>query len=54
MHLLRLLLMAWLALGIGSLFYLFWLCERTAAKVKDLNESFSPQRAEIEMNNPAA
>ena len=54
MHLLRLILMAWFVLGIGSLFYLFWLCERTAAKVKDLNESFSPQQTRIDMNYPAA
>jgi len=44
---LRLLLMAWLVLGIVSLFYLFWLCERTAAKGRDSNAFFSPQRAEV-------
>jgi hypothetical protein len=39
--------MTWLGLGIVSLFYLFRLCERTAAKVDDSNELFSRQRAEV-------
>jgi hypothetical protein len=38
MHLLRLFLMAWLSLGIVSVFLLFWLCKRTAARVKEPGE----------------
>jgi hypothetical protein len=35
MHLLRLFFTAWLALGAVTVFLLFWICMRTAAKVKD-------------------
>jgi uncharacterized membrane protein YsdA (DUF1294 family) len=35
MHLLRLFFTAWLALGAVTVFLLFWLCKRTAAKAKD-------------------
>jgi hypothetical protein len=38
MHLLRLFLMAWLSLGIVSVFLLFWLCKRTAARLKEPSE----------------
>ncbi len=49
MHLLRLLLMAWLALGIASLCSLFWLCKRTDVTAKEQSKliSFSPQPAEF-------
>jgi hypothetical protein len=49
MHLLRLLLMAWLALGIVSLCFLFWLCKRTDMTAKEPSKliSFSPQPAEL-------
>ncbi len=47
MHLLRLFLTAWLALGIVTVSFLFWLCMRTAAKDKNSTEFFSSERAEI-------
>jgi hypothetical protein len=47
MHLLRWFLAAWLALGIVTVSFLFWLCTRTATAVKDSTEFFSSQRAEI-------
>jgi hypothetical protein len=45
MHFLRLFLMAWLPLGIVSVFFLFVLCKRTAATVKEPGRvnPFSPQ-----------
>jgi hypothetical protein len=49
MQLLRLLLMVWLALGIVSLCFLFWLCKRTDMTAKQPSKviSFSPQPAEF-------
>ena len=49
MHLLRLLLMAWLAFGIVSLCFLFWLCKRTDMTAREPSKlmSFSPQPAEF-------
>jgi hypothetical protein len=49
MQLLRLLLMVWLALGIVSLCFLFWLCKRTDMTAKEPSKliSFSPQPAEV-------
>ena len=38
MYLLRLFLTAWLALGIVTVFFLFWLCKRTAAVVKESDQ----------------
>lgn len=35
MHRLRMFLLAWLSLGTVTLVFLFWLCKRTAAAVKD-------------------
>jgi hypothetical protein len=51
MHLIRLFLTAWLALGVVTAFLLFWLCKRTAAPVEDSNKFFSPQRAEMRTDN---
>jgi hypothetical protein len=45
MHLLRLLLKAWLVLGTVSVFLLFWLCKRTAATIRDPDDQFSPPDA---------
>jgi hypothetical protein len=48
MHLLRLFLTAWLAFGIVTVFFLFWLCTRTARRLNDiepltpLNDSVVP------------
>jgi len=38
MHLLRLFFMAWLGLGVASIFFLFWLCKRTDARKDRLPE----------------
>ena len=38
MHLLRLFLAAWLVLGILAVFFLFWLCRRTAKRVNALGK----------------
>ena len=38
MHLLRLFFMAWLGIGVGSIFFLFWLCKRTDARNDRLPE----------------
>lgn len=48
MHLLRFVLMAWSTLGVVSVFFLFWLCKRTAATVMDPSGliSFSPEPAD--------
>jgi hypothetical protein len=35
MHFLRLFFLAWLAFGTVTVFLLFWLCKRTAARLKD-------------------
>jgi hypothetical protein len=34
MYLIRLFLMGWLSLGIVTVFFLYWLCRRTAATIK--------------------
>ena len=49
MHLLRLFLMAWLALAIASLCFLFWLCKQTGMIAKEPSKliSLSPKRAEL-------
>jgi hypothetical protein len=54
MHLLRLLLMAWLSLGLVSVLFLFWLCKRTAAMIGDPGKFFPSRRAEIQADNRAA
>jgi hypothetical protein len=46
MHFLALFLKAWLAIGTVTVFFLFWLCKRTAATV-DGSTKFSPHRAEL-------
>jgi len=48
MHLLRFVLTAWSTLGVVTVFFLFWLCKRTAATVKDPDRliSFSPERTD--------
>jgi len=53
MHLLRLFLMAWLSLGILTVFLLFWLCKRTAATVSKGTGRpiFPPQRANLGGDN---
>ena len=38
MHVLRLLFAAWLALGIVSVFFLFWLCKRTARRASTIDK----------------
>jgi hypothetical protein len=38
MHLLRLFLTAWLVLGIATVFFLFWLCKRTAQAINRLGK----------------
>jgi len=38
MHLLRLFLAAWLALGIFTVFFLFWLCKRTARRTNAIDK----------------
>jgi hypothetical protein len=35
MHLLRLFLMTWVSVGIVAVFFLFWLCKRTAATAQE-------------------
>jgi hypothetical protein len=38
MHPLRLFFAAWLALGTATVFFLFWLCKRTAERIKTLDQ----------------
>jgi hypothetical protein len=38
MHLLRLLFAAWLAVGAATVFFLFWLCKRTAGRITTLDK----------------
>lgn len=43
MHLLRIFFVAWLELGIVTVFFLFWLCKRTAQRVKPLGKPILDQ-----------
>jgi len=43
--------MAWLALGTVSLFYLFWLCERTAAQSLKIQTNSSLPNGPVGTNN---
>jgi hypothetical protein len=54
MHFLGLFLTAWLALGIVTVSFLFWLCKRTSAAVEGSNKVFSPQRTGVVSNSRAA
>jgi hypothetical protein len=45
MHFLRFFLMAWLALGIITVFFLFWLCKRTAQRTNILHRPVLDQDA---------
>ncbi len=53
MHWLRMFLLAWLSLGTVTLVFLFWLCKRTAAAVKDPIKlrSLSPSEPEFGASN---
>jgi len=53
MYVLRLFLMAWLAASAVTVFFLFLLCKRTAAAVKEPGgfTSFSHQQAALGANN---
>jgi hypothetical protein len=51
MYLLRLFLMAWLAVGVVTVFFLFLLCKRTAAAVKDPGGFTSHRHADLGANN---
>jgi hypothetical protein len=52
MYLLRLFLMAWLAVGAVTVFFLFLLCKRTAVAVKEPGEitSFSHRQTDVGAN----
>ena len=52
-HWLRMFLLAWLSLGTVTLVFLFWLCKRTAAAVKDPIKlgSLSPSESEFGTSN---
>jgi hypothetical protein len=52
MHWLQVFIMGWLFFGLTTVFFLFWLCKRTAAAVKDPVKagSLSPPRAEFDAN----
>ena len=43
MHLLRMFFVAWLELGIVTLFFLFWLCKRTAKRVNTVSKPILDQ-----------
>jgi hypothetical protein len=49
MHWLQLFIVGWLSLGLTTVVFMFWLCKRTAAGIKDPIQtgSFSAQRAEM-------
>ena len=49
MHWLQLFLLGWVSLGIATIIFLFWLCQRTASNVNDATKapSLIPQRAEL-------
>jgi hypothetical protein len=49
MHWLQMFLLGWLSLGLLTVVFMFWLCKRTAADIKDpiQTTSFSAQRAEL-------
>jgi len=49
MYLLRLFLMAWLAVGVVTVFFLFVLCKRTAAAIKEPGgfTSFSHRQTDL-------
>jgi hypothetical protein len=53
MHWLQMFLLGWLSLGIFTVVFLFWLCQRTASIAHDPSKSASlpPQRAELATNN---
>ena len=46
MHWLQMIVLGWLSFGLTTVFFMFWLCKRTAATVKGTG-SLSSQRAEI-------
>jgi hypothetical protein len=49
MHWLLAFVLGWLSFGLTTVFFLFWLCKRTASAVKDPANAVSlpPQRAEF-------
>jgi hypothetical protein len=53
MHWLQMFLLGWLSLGIATVAFLFWLCQRTASNLGDPAKSASlpPQRVELGANN---
>jgi hypothetical protein len=53
MHWLQMFLLGWISLGIATVIFLFWLCQRTATNVKDPVKSplIAAQRAEISAQN---
>jgi hypothetical protein len=49
MHWLQLFILGWLSFGLITVVFMFWLCQRTAANIKDPIKpaALSPQRAEF-------
>jgi hypothetical protein len=49
MHWLQLFIMGWLSFGFTTVIFMYWLCKRTAADLKDPVKaaSLSPQRTEF-------
>jgi F0F1-type ATP synthase assembly protein I len=49
MHWLQLFILGWLSFGLTTVVFMFWLCQRTAAAIKDpiMPAALSPQRAEF-------
>jgi hypothetical protein len=53
MHWLQVLIVGWLSFGLTTVIFMFWLCKRTAAALKDpaMAGSLPSQRAEIVASN---
>jgi len=53
MHLLQVFLLGWLSIGVATVVFMFWLCKRTAAAVKDpaTLSSLPSARAEMGASN---
>jgi len=46
MHWLHVFILGWFSFGLATVVFMFWLCKRTAAAIKDPGNA-GPQRAEI-------
>jgi hypothetical protein len=53
MHLLQVFLLGWFSVGLATVVFMFWLCKRTAASIKDpaTASSLAPPRAEMGASN---